>query len=259
MRVVKDVLLIRSVRILGCCITPNHGHFVVWPAQDDQVSAFMRQMTSTHAHRWQKAPHGDGVGDVYQGPFQSFPVESDEHLDTVCGYVERNRVRAGLVERAEAWVSGQCLGSAASRRSSGPVSRCMARRPTNRLAGAREPTADRRRTRGATPKHGAWSALWQPSLAGRDSQPPWARGDAPLAGTPAEKSRVRGARIALAWRDRKQPRSQQLTYLTWTATIIVPRTVSSLHGTRSSWDWREVCAPLVVMAFIIGAYLYFTG
>ena len=33
-------------------------------------------------------------------------MESDEHLDTVCGYVERNRVRAGLVERAEAWVWG---------------------------------------------------------------------------------------------------------------------------------------------------------
>jgi SSS family solute:Na+ symporter len=29
--------------------------------------------------------------------------------------------------------------------------------------------------------------------------------------------------------------------------------------TRASWDWREVAASLVVMAFILFAYLYFTG
>ena len=29
--------------------------------------------------------------------------------------------------------------------------------------------------------------------------------------------------------------------------------------TKASWDWREVGASLVVMAFIIGAYIYFTG
>jgi len=29
--------------------------------------------------------------------------------------------------------------------------------------------------------------------------------------------------------------------------------------TRASWSWREVGASLVVMAFIIGAYIYFTG
>jgi SSS family solute:Na+ symporter len=29
--------------------------------------------------------------------------------------------------------------------------------------------------------------------------------------------------------------------------------------TRASWDWRDLAASLVVMAFIIGAYIYFTG
>ena len=29
--------------------------------------------------------------------------------------------------------------------------------------------------------------------------------------------------------------------------------------TRASWSWREVAASFVVMAFIIGAYIYFTG
>jgi putative transposase len=40
---------------------------------------------------------------VYQGRFKSFLVESDAHLWTVCRYVERNALRAGLCERAEQW------------------------------------------------------------------------------------------------------------------------------------------------------------
>ena len=28
---------------------------------------------------------------------------------------------------------------------------------------------------------------------------------------------------------------------------------------QASWDWRDVASSLVVLAFIIGAYLYFRG
>jgi SSS family solute:Na+ symporter len=31
------------------------------------------------------------------------------------------------------------------------------------------------------------------------------------------------------------------------------------HRTRASWDWREVSASAIVLAFILGAYLYFRG
>ena len=103
-RVVKEALLIVPMRILGYCLMPNHWHFVLWPELDDQLSAFMHQLMTTHVRRWQKAHHCEGEGHVYQGRFKSFPVESDEHLYTMCRYVERNAVRAGLVERAEDWV-----------------------------------------------------------------------------------------------------------------------------------------------------------
>lgn len=106
LRVVREALLIVPLRILAYCLMPNHWHFVLWPELDDQVSAFMHQATSTHVRRWQKAHHCEGEGHVYQGPFKSFPVESDEHLYTVCRYVERNAARAGLVERAEDWTWG---------------------------------------------------------------------------------------------------------------------------------------------------------
>jgi len=37
------------------------------------------------------------------GGFNAFPIQEDGHLLSVLRYIERNPVRAGLVERAEAW------------------------------------------------------------------------------------------------------------------------------------------------------------
>jgi putative transposase len=93
------------LRILGYVVMPNHWHFVVWPAarNDQQVSEFFRWLTVTHTQRWHAHRATAGMGHVYQGRFKSFPVESDEHLRTVLRYVERNPLRAGLVNRAEQW------------------------------------------------------------------------------------------------------------------------------------------------------------
>lgn len=93
------------LRILGYTVMSNHWHFVVWPRprQNETVSEFFRWLTVTHSQRWHAHHHTAGMGHVYQGRFKSFPIASDEHLLTVLRYVERNPLRAGLVERAETW------------------------------------------------------------------------------------------------------------------------------------------------------------
>ena len=50
--------------------------------------------------------HTTGKGHLYQGRFKSFPIQDDEHFFSVCRYVERNALRAGLVGRAEEWRRG---------------------------------------------------------------------------------------------------------------------------------------------------------
>jgi len=90
-------------RLLGYCIMPNHWHLVVWPREDDELSQWMRWVTVTHTQRWHAHRRSAGTGPVYQGRFKSFPVESDGHLITLMRYVERNALRAGLVQRAEDW------------------------------------------------------------------------------------------------------------------------------------------------------------
>jgi len=82
---------------------PNHFHFVQWPCADDELSRFMAWLTGTHSKRWHAWRETAGTGHVYQGRYKSFPVSSDIHFLRLCRYVERNALRAGLVERAEDW------------------------------------------------------------------------------------------------------------------------------------------------------------
>jgi putative transposase len=91
------------LRILSYCVMSNHWHFVVWPRQDGQVTDFFRWLAHTHAMRWRVSRRTVGYGHLYQGRFKSFPVESDEHFLTLCRYVERNPLSAGLVRTAQQW------------------------------------------------------------------------------------------------------------------------------------------------------------
>jgi putative transposase len=90
-------------RLLSYCLMPNHWHLVVWPEEDGLLSKFIGWITLTHTQRWHAHRHSAGTGHLYQGRFKSFPVQEDFHYLSVCRYTERNALRAGLVERAEAW------------------------------------------------------------------------------------------------------------------------------------------------------------
>ena len=72
------------------------------------MTAFFRWLAHTHAMRWRVAQRTVGYGHLYQGRFQSFPVQSAEHLLTVLRYIERNAVGAGLVARAKHCAEAAC-------------------------------------------------------------------------------------------------------------------------------------------------------
>src|SRR5262245_12714084 len=82
---------------------PNHWHLVVWPEADGELSRHLHWLTLTHTQRWHAHRHTTGTGPLYQGRFKSFPVQADDHYFTVLRYVERNPLRAGLVERSADW------------------------------------------------------------------------------------------------------------------------------------------------------------
>ena len=101
--IITETLDKSSMRICNYCLMPNHWHFVLWPEADGDLAAFMQRLTVTHVTRWQKHRRRVGEGHVYQGRFKSFPVETDDYYYQVARYVERNALRAHLVERAEDW------------------------------------------------------------------------------------------------------------------------------------------------------------
>ena len=99
-----------AVRIAAYCLMPNHFHLVLWPRQDDALSSFMQWLSMTHTQRWRAHRSNAGRGHLYQSRFKSFPIEQDHHFLSVCRYVERNPLRAGLTwppntpdMRAEFW------------------------------------------------------------------------------------------------------------------------------------------------------------
>jgi putative transposase len=101
--------------ILAACLMPNHVHLVVRPRAETDIASWMHWVFTTHV-RWHHAKHST-TGRLWQGRFKAFSIQDDHHLLTVMRYVERNALRANLVERAEDWR----WGSLAWRRSTGSI------------------------------------------------------------------------------------------------------------------------------------------
>jgi putative transposase len=89
------------VDIVAYCLMPNHFHLVLRPQGDGELGRWMQGLLTAHAQRYHR--HYHTTGHVWQGRFKAFPVQDDAHLATVVRYVERNPLRAELVDRAEHW------------------------------------------------------------------------------------------------------------------------------------------------------------
>lgn len=93
-----------SLSILAACLMPNHVHVVVRPAADDDLSRWTHWLFTTHVSRYHRKHKTSGR--IWQGRFKAFVIEEDSHLIAVLRYVERNALRANLVDRAEHWLWG---------------------------------------------------------------------------------------------------------------------------------------------------------
>ena len=89
------------IRLVGYCLMTNHFHLVLWPHGDGDLSRWMQWLMTAHVRRYHL--HYKGSGHVWQGRFKAFPIQDDEHYLTVLRYVERNPLRANLVQQSQDW------------------------------------------------------------------------------------------------------------------------------------------------------------
>jgi putative transposase len=92
-----------DIELFSYQLMPNHYHLVMRPLVTGEMSRFMKWIGGTHTMRYHAHYHTGGLGHVYQQRYKSFPIQDDTHFFVVCRYVERNALRAGLVEAAENW------------------------------------------------------------------------------------------------------------------------------------------------------------
>ncbi len=102
-QILHEGLQLYQVELFSYQLMSNHYHLVLRPLIDREMSRFMGWIGGTHTMRYHAHYHTSGLGHVYQQRYKSFPIQDDAHFLVVCRYVERNALRAELVDRAEDW------------------------------------------------------------------------------------------------------------------------------------------------------------
>ncbi len=130
-----------EMRVLSFCLMTNHWHLVLWPRKCADMSTYMQKLMNRHLRVYQRRHGTAGTGHIYQGRFKCVPIEDERQLLTVCRYVSANPVRAGLVDRAEAWPWSE-ISSPATRDGTPLISEWPCPRPADWLEMVNLPLGD---------------------------------------------------------------------------------------------------------------------
>jgi putative transposase len=90
----------QELDLIGFCLMDNHSHLLVIPHHQNSLADGIGQLNRDFA-RWQNL-QCNRTGHLWQNRFFSCPVE-EEAVWEVLSYIELNRVRAGLVDKAWEW------------------------------------------------------------------------------------------------------------------------------------------------------------
>ncbi len=89
-----------GLNILGFCLMTNHDHFLAVPERLDSIASTLRMMNAAYARYFNG--RRQGCGHVWQERAYSHPVD-EAACWAVLAYIERNPVRAGMVNDASSY------------------------------------------------------------------------------------------------------------------------------------------------------------
>ena len=90
-----------SIKIHHYCLMTNHVHVLVWAPDTLTLGRFMHRIQRSYHHYYRKNHHW--FGHLFQGRFRSLPIETEAYLLDCGRYIERNPVRAKLVQDPRDW------------------------------------------------------------------------------------------------------------------------------------------------------------
>ena len=110
----RDYARLRQCAVHAYCLMTNHVHLLVTPLDTVGCALMVRDLGRCYAgyfnRRYQK------MGALWQHPFRSCLVDSAEYVLACYRYIERNPVRARMVERPEQFPWSSYAGNAGLRR-----------------------------------------------------------------------------------------------------------------------------------------------
>lgn len=96
----REYAMESGAEVVAYCLMPNHVHLVLVPATSESLHLTLRRLHQRYAQRINRL-HG-WHGHLWQGRYFASALD-DPYFWAAIRYVELNPVRAGLVERAEAY------------------------------------------------------------------------------------------------------------------------------------------------------------
>jgi putative transposase len=86
-----------GVKVYGYCLMTNHVHFVLDPGSDVQsLGKAMKRVSGKFTRRINRLHERSGT--LWNGRFNSSPIQTDEYLLACCRYIDLNPVSAGMVK-----------------------------------------------------------------------------------------------------------------------------------------------------------------
>jgi putative transposase len=102
LRLVKRYYQKYGVMVTAYCLMPNHYHFLIRQETGEPLSKFMQVLCNAYAQAVNIEQGRSGT--LFEGRFRHKCVDKWEYLVTLCRYIHRNPVKAGLVSKPEDWL-----------------------------------------------------------------------------------------------------------------------------------------------------------
>ncbi len=96
LKLIRETLERHKVTIYHYCLMNNHVHFLIKALRPEDVPGFFKILLQRYAHYFRRRYNHTGF--LFQNRYKSYLIDKESYLLECARYIERNPVRAGIVQ-----------------------------------------------------------------------------------------------------------------------------------------------------------------